>query len=55
MEEAQAVQVQFEGRALFDGPGAEALVARFAPRLVGRGCVVNVGSMEVRGLPPGYM
>ncbi|GBF88057.1 hypothetical protein Rsub_00769 [Raphidocelis subcapitata] len=46
--------VFFSAHTLLSDAAAEAALAAFAPRLAGRGAVVNVGRMALEGLPPGF-
>ncbi|KIZ02478.1 hypothetical protein MNEG_5483 [Monoraphidium neglectum] len=44
----------FSGATLLADAAADAALASFAPRLVGRGAVVNIGRMRITGLPLGF-
>mmetsp|Transcript_40279 Transcript_40279/g.89457 ORF Transcript_40279/g.89457 Transcript_40279/m.89457 type:complete len:310 (+) Transcript_40279:148-1077(+) len=55
LERMQEVQVSFNGSQLLEGQLAEEHVRKFFPRLSGRNALVNIGIMEIRGLPPGFV
>lgn len=48
-------QVFFSGATLLADARADAALAGFAPQLMGRGAVVNLGKMEVARLPLGFV
>ena len=53
--EGVEVAVQYQATQLMEGDAAEAKLGRFAPGLKGRGALVNIGTAELSGLPPGFL
>ena len=47
---ASLLQVSFLSDQLFEGEEAEAQLRKLNRRLLGRGALVNLGTMEIRGL-----
>ena len=44
-------QVNFAAHQLFEGEEAEAQLAKFNRRLMGRNAIINIGIIEISGLP----
>lgn len=49
------IHVTYEATTLLQGPAAEAHLARYSPQLRGSGAVVNVGQMQLAGVPLGFL
>ncbi len=49
-----ASQVSFQAQELFEGQEAERRVAVLNRKLAGRDAIVNIGTMEIGGLPCGF-
>ena len=50
LNSASLLQVSFLSDQLFEGEEAEAQLHKLNKRLQGRGALVNLGTMEIRGL-----
>ena len=50
-----APQVTFQADLLVEGPEADRRLAKFSPKLVGRGAAVTVGHMAVSALPHDFL